>query len=170
MAEQPKQNSPIDQVVPGPQPYPPLSPITKIFASALYSGYAPIAPGSVGTLVGLLMYLIPGFEQAYILLPACAVVFVLGTLAAGRMERHYGHDPAAVTIDEVLGMWVSLLFLPKSPFVVAAAFLLFRALDVLKPWPARLFDRMQGGWSIMADDVVAGIYANLVIQAAARIL
>ena len=170
MAEQLNQNSPHEDGAAHTQPPSPISPFIKIFASALYSGYAPAASGTVGSLVGLLFYCIPSFEHPFFLTFACSVIFVLGGLAAGKMEEYYGHDPSAVTIDEVLGMWVSLLFLPKTLFIMIAAFILFRAFDVFKPWPARVFDKMHGGWNIMLDDVVAGVYANIVIQAVIRIL
>lgn len=146
-----------------------ISPIVKAFASGLYSGYAPFASGTVGSLVGVLIYLFPHFSDAPVLLTASCLVFVLGSLAAGRMEAAYGQDPSQVTIDEVLGMWISLFFLPKSVPVIAAAFFLFRLFDVFKPWPARVFDRRHGGWNIMLDDVVAGIYANIVLHIAVRI-
>ncbi len=164
MHEAPKQNNPAEQAVVSPQPPPTISPLIKIFASGLYSGYAPFASGTVGTFVGLMVYLIPSFDQTAVLLPASIVVFILGSLAAGQMEKAYGHDPSVVTIDEVLGIWISLLFLPKSLFIIVCAFFLFRMFDVFKPWPARVFDKMQGGWNIMLDDVVAGIYTNLVLQ------
>ncbi len=104
-----------------------------------------------------------GISLAFILL-------LLGGFAAGKVETSYGHDPSIVTIDEVLGMWVSLLFLPKSLLLAVGAFIIFRLLDVVKPWPARFFDRKHGGWNIMLDDVVAGIYTNLLLQFAVRIL
>ena len=170
MLELPKQNNPINEIVLDPPSSPTVSPLTKIFASALYSGYAPVASGTIGSLVGLVLYSIPTFESNYIFFPACILVFFLGGFAAGKMELIYGHDPSSVTIDEVLGMWVSLLFLPKSLLIAAGAFLIFRLLDVMKPWPARMFDRKHGGWNIMLDDVVAGVYTNLVLQLAVRIL
>jgi len=169
MREPPKQNNPTKEIVLDPPSSPTVSPLVKIFASALYSGYAPVASGTVGSLVGFFLYFVPGFESTLVLLPACVLVFLIGGFAAGKMELIYGHDPSMVTIDEVLGMWVSLLFLPKSLFIACGAFFIFRLLDVLKPWPARLFDRKHGGWNIMLDDVVAGIYTNLVLQLAIRI-
>ena len=170
MAEPLKQDSPTEKRdVDSHLPAVP-SPITKIFATGLFSGYMPVASGTFGALVGLLFYLIPSFERPEIILPSSFFVFVVGSLAAGQMEKIYGHDPSIVTIDEVLGMWVSLLFLPKSFLVIVGAFFLFRAFDILKPWPARFFDRMHGGWNIMLDDVVAGLYANLLLQVAIRIL
>jgi phosphatidylglycerophosphatase A len=169
MTEPPKQDSPTEVRLSASQSLPPVSPLLKVFASGLYSGYAPIASGTVGTLVGILVYLIPSFSETFIIVPACVVVFILGSLAAERMEKTYGHDPSIVTIDEVLGIWISLLLLQKSFVIIAAAFFLFRAFDIFKPWPARVFDRKQGGWNIMLDDVVAGLYTNIVLQIAVRI-
>jgi phosphatidylglycerophosphatase A len=114
--------------------------------------------------VGLAFYLIPGFENIYVLVPACLLVLWLGIRASAAMERVYGHDPAEVTIDEVLGMWVSLLFLPKSIPIAGFAFFLFRLLDIVKPFPARRFDNRKGGVGIMFDDVISGIYTNIVLQ------
>jgi phosphatidylglycerophosphatase A len=170
MREPPKQNNPIKEIVLDPPSSPTVSPLIKIFASAFYSGYAPVASGTVGSLVGLILYFIPKFESNYVLLPACVLVFLFGGFAAGKMEMFYGHDPSSVTIDEVLGMWISLLFLPKSLLLAGGAFMIFRLLDVVKPWPARFFDRKHGGWNIMLDDVAAGIYTNLVLQLAVRVL
>ncbi|MBM4159876.1 MAG: phosphatidylglycerophosphatase A [Ignavibacteria bacterium] len=138
--------------------------LTKAFGSAFFSGYSPAASGTVGTAVGLAIYFIPGFEQVFIILPACLIVFLLGIRAAGSMERAYGHDPGEVTIDEVLGMWISLLFLPKSLLIAFVAFFLFRILDIVKPFPARRFDDKKGGLGIMADDVICGIYTNIILQ------
>ena len=82
------------------------------------------------------------------------------------MEQRYGHDPAEVTIDEVVGMWISLFLLPKKIFIVIAAFFVFRFFDIIKPFPARKFDKMHGGFGIMMDDVIAGIYTNIILQIA----
>ena len=103
MTEPPKQDSPTKASPSESQSPQAISPLIKIFASGLFSGYAPFASGTVGTFVGILVYLIPSFAQTTILLPACAIVFVLGSLAAEKMEKAYGHDPSIVTIDEVSG-------------------------------------------------------------------
>ena len=163
-------DSPTNSVTAGSSSPAAISPIVKAFASALYSGYSPFASGTVGSLVGIVIYLLPYFSETPVLLTASLIVFVLGSLAAGKMEAAYGQDPSQVTIDEVLGMWISLFFLPKSVLVIVAAFFLFRLFDVFKPWPARVFDRRHGGWNIMLDDVVAGMYTNIVLQIAVRIL
>ena len=138
--------------------------LVKLFASGLFAGYSPVATGTVGSAVGLLVYFIPGFEHPFVIMPACFLVLLLGIKSADMMETVYGHDPAEVTIDEVLGMWVSLLFLPKTLLVAGVAFFLFRIMDIIKPFPAKKFDAQRGGFGIMFDDVVAGTYANLLTQ------
>jgi phosphatidylglycerophosphatase A len=143
---------------------PPPSFLTKIIASALFSGYSPLASGTVGSFVGLAIYAIPGFEQATILLATSVVVFIVGIRTATVMENYYGHDPAQVTIDEVLGMWLSLALLPKSVLVALVGFFVFRILDILKPFPAKRFDRMTGGFGIMMDDVIVAVYTNLILH------
>jgi phosphatidylglycerophosphatase A len=139
---------------------------TKLFASALFSGYSPIASGTMGSAVALAFYFIPGFESIAIIGTSILIVFTFGIKAATIMERRYGHDPAEVTIDEVVGMWISLFLLPKKILVALAAFVLFRLLDIIKPPISRHFDRMHGGVGIMMDDVIAGIYANVLLQIA----
>jgi len=142
---------------------------TKLFASALFSGYSPVASGTVGSAVALAFYFIPGFESLVFIAPSIFIVFVFGMHASVRMEQRYGHDPAEVTIDEVVGMWISLFLLPKKIFIALTAFILFRFFDIIKPFPAHKFDTMHGGFGIMMDDVVAGIYANIILQFALHI-
>ncbi len=136
----------------------------KAFASGLFSGYSPVASGTVGSLVGLAIYSIPGFEQPYYIMPACVLIFLAGIKASDIMEAYYGHDPAEVTIDEVLGMWFTLFLLPKSIVVAIAGFFIFRILDIVKPFPARKFDEAKGGFGIMMDDVICAFYSNLILQ------
>lgn len=138
--------------------------LVKAFASGLFSGYSPFASGTVGSLVGLAFYLIPGFEHPYIIMPASFFVFLAGIKAAQSMEEFYGHDPAEVTIDEVLGMWMSLWLLPKSLAIASVGFLLFRFFDVIKPFPAKRFDALKGGAGIMLDDLVAAAYTNIALH------
>ncbi|MEE9225405.1 MAG: phosphatidylglycerophosphatase A [Bacteroidota bacterium] len=136
----------------------------RLFTTGLYTGYAPFAPGSVGSLLGILIYFVPGFDQPYVILPAVAVIFFLGVHGVSKMERVYGRDPRIVVIDEIVGLWISLALLPKHPGVVALAFFLFRLLDTVKPYPARQSERLRGGWGIMIDDVIAGVYTNLLLR------
>ena len=96
-------------------------------------------------------------------------VFFASVAASTRLARNLGKkDPGVVVVDEVVGQWVTLLFLPFTPAVAVAGFLLFRVLDVFKPWPARQLESLPDGWGIMSDDVMAGIYANLLLHAGLR--
>jgi phosphatidylglycerophosphatase A len=136
-----------------------------IVATGFLSGHAPFAPGTAGSAVGLLLFL----PLAGLTLPLqfgiCGAVFFLGVFAAARVARRVGlEDPGIVVVDEVLGMWLSLLGLPLTPVVAIVGFLLFRVLDVVKPYPAADLEHLSGGWGIMADDVAAGLYANLLLR------
>ncbi len=135
--------------------------LVKLFATGLFSGYSPFASGTAGSLVAIALYWIPGFESLMVIGLVTISAFVLGIPAAGIMERRYGHDPSQVTVDELVGMWISLILLPKTLIAAVSAFFFFRIFDIAKPFPARRFDNIHGGFGIMMDDVVAGIYANL---------
>ncbi|MCL4511584.1 MAG: phosphatidylglycerophosphatase A [Bacteroidetes bacterium] len=138
--------------------------LDKLVSTGLGSGLSPVAPGTAGTVVGLLIYFIHGFEKFYVIVPAILVFFVWGTYAAGRMEKVYGHDPSRVVIDEIVAMWISLVFLPKQLILAAIGFFIFRMLDIFKPYPASYFDKKNGGIYIMLDDVVCGVYTNVILQ------
>jgi len=137
---------------------------TKLIATGFYSGYSPIAPGTAGSVVGILFFLIPGFESLIPLSISITIVFFIGVLTSNRMEKILGEDPSQVVIDEIVGMWISVLFLPKGLIVAFMAFIFFRIFDIVKPQPARYMEKFQHGWGIMLDDVIAGIYANLTTQ------
>ena len=147
----------------------------RIFVLALAtgggSGYSPVASGTVGSAVGVALWL--GLSRlspaAYAL--ACASVIAVGIWAAGRAEQLLGgHDDGRITIDEIAGMLVSLAWLPARPEVAGVGFLLFRLFDIWKPFPARQAERLPGGLGVMADDLVAGAYANLGGQLVWRLL
>jgi phosphatidylglycerophosphatase A len=94
-------------------------------------------------------------------------VSIAGTLAASRVAARVGKkDPGLVVVDEVAGQWVTLIALPFTPTTALVGFLLFRVMDIVKPWPARALERLPGGLGIMADDLAAGIYAHLGLRAA----
>jgi phosphatidylglycerophosphatase A len=134
-------------------------------ATAGGSGYVPGAPGTAGSAVGLLLYLpLAALPPAGYLL-AVAGVAGLGVWAADRAGPLFGSkDDRRITVDEVAGMLLALALLPPRIDVAAAAFLLFRLLDVTKPPPARAAESLPGGVGVVADDLVAGLYANLIGQ------
>ncbi len=127
------------------------------------AGLAPVAPGTVGSVVAaLLLWLIP-FSRPGLLLFLVAVT-AAGIWAAPRAERLLGaKDPGAIVIDEVAGLTLGLLVAPRTLPVVVVAFLLFRILDVVKPFPARAAERLPGGLGVVMDDLVAGLYTLLVL-------
>jgi phosphatidylglycerophosphatase A len=140
-----------------------------LVATALGAGYSPIAPGTAGSLVGLALFW-PASGLAWpFQLAALAAVFLLGVRCSTAVAAQVGRkDPGLVVVDEVAGMWTTLLWVPFNPATVALAFVAFRAMDVLKPWPARQLEALPGGWGIMSDDLMAGVYANLLVQALLR--
>ena len=135
-------------------------------ATSLGVGYIPIAPGTFGSAAGLVLWaLLPG--SPVVALAVTVVVFVLGVWAASVVERRSGRtDPGIVVIDEVLGMLVTLLFNPVGWGGAVLGFLLFRVFDVIKPYPANRLEHLHGGLGIMADDAMAGVYANIVLRLA----
>ena len=137
----------------------------RLLATAGGSGHAPVAPGTAGSAVGLALFWPLASLPLAAQLAACVVLFVLGAFASTYVARSTGRkDPGLVVVDEVVGMWVTLVGLPFVPFTAAVGFVLFRVMDVVKPWPARDLERLSGGWGIMADDVAAGVYAHLLLR------
>ena len=134
------------------------------------SGLSPLAPGTAGSLAALAIYLllpIPGNSPWFFLL--ILIGFPLGIWATGRLVTEEEKDPGRAVWDEFIGLWVTCLFLPKTWPWMAAAFLLFRALDIAKPWPARRAEALPGGLGIMVDDLLVGIYGAAILNGA-RIL
>jgi phosphatidylglycerophosphatase A len=136
----------------------------KLLGSGFYTGYIPFASGTFGSLAALFIYYIPGFEKTFILIPAIIIFIFYGIYVGSKFEKLYGKDPAQCTIDEVVGMWITLLFLPKKIIFSLIAFLIWRVFDIIKPYPARQLESLNGGLGIMSDDIVAGIYSLIVVR------
>ncbi len=135
-------------------------------ASAAYVGFAPAVPGTFGSLAGaLIFWVLRSTGVLWIDAVAALLALAIGTWAAHVTERALGRtDPGIVVIDEVLGMLATLAFLPASLPTTLAGFLLFRVFDIAKPFPAATLERVPGGYGIMLDDLMAGIYANLALR------
>ena len=135
-------------------------------ATGLYSGYLPKAPGTWGSVVGLILYFFLHTLPLPAYLTTVGVLLIVGTFAAGSAEKIMDRkDPGQVVIDEIVGMLITLTAAPVQPLVWLLGFGLFRFFDIVKPFPIRWIDkRIQGGVGIMMDDVVAGIYGFLVLQ------
>lgn len=138
-------------------------------ASGMGSGFSPWAPGTAGSLLAVIVWWLA--PQGWrVRGPMLLASLVLGVWSATEAERRWGHDNGKIVIDEIAGMWISLLFLPKIWAVFLLSFLLFRAMDIVKPLGARQIQKLPGGWGVVADDVLAGIYANLLGQVAVMAL
>ena len=145
--------------------------IAIFIAQGAYSGRAPIAPGTAGTSVGVLLYLLIKDLGPIGYVAVCAAVIAIGTWAAGRVDLMLGtKDNSTIVIDEIAGFFIALFFIPFSWGNVVAGFLFFRAFDIVKPWPLRRFERISGGPGVMLDDLGAGVYTNIVLQVAGLIL
>jgi phosphatidylglycerophosphatase A len=143
-----------------------------LIATGLYSGYLPKAPGTWGSLVGLLLFLLLHNLSLPVYLAVVAGLFIVGSFAAGETEKILDNrDPGIVVIDEIVGILVGLTAIPATPLTLALGFILFRFFDIAKPFPIRLVDqRFHGGLGIMLDDVLAGIYTLAALQIATRII
>jgi phosphatidylglycerophosphatase A len=133
-----------------------------------YVGYAPFAPGTVGSAAGLAVYtLVVWTGSPLVEAAAIGVLFAAGVWAGTTAERYFGAiDPGPIVIDEVVGMLITLAFIPVGWTAALAGFVLFRVFDVIKPFPAARFERLHGGFGVMADDAMAAVYANLALRAA----
>jgi phosphatidylglycerophosphatase A len=139
--------------------------------TAFGAGYAPIAPGTAGSAVGVAVYLLTMHwslvEQAALM----GAVTGVGIWASGIAAEHFGRkDPSYVVIDEVAGQLVTLFATGAGLWGAVAGFLLFRVADIIKPWPARRLEGLPGGLGIVADDIMAAVYANIALQILMRLL
>lgn len=131
-------------------------------AAGLGTGYAPFASGSVGSIPPwLIAYFLLGDNQlAFVIVTA--ITTIASVWLAGEGEKYFGHDSKKIVIDEWAGMFITLLLVPFSLTNYLIAFVVFRALDVIKIFPARQAEKLPGGWGVTMDDVVAGIQSNIV--------
>jgi phosphatidylglycerophosphatase A len=142
-----------------------LDRFATLVATAGYVGFVPIAPGTFGSLVGLLLYvLVRRADSLVVEAVVLLVALAAGIWSAGRVERVMGKDPGAVVIDEVVGMLLTVAFLNVTAAGAMVGFFLFRWLDVWKPYPAGRLEHLHGGSGIMLDDVMAGLYSNLALR------
>lgn len=135
-------------------------------ATCGYLGHVPVAPGTFGSAAGLVVfYAVRSTGSTVIELSVIFLLFAIGIWAGTVAERHYGGvDPAPVVLDEVVGMLITLAFLPVSAAGAIVGFFVFRVLDVVKPWPSARFERLPGGLGVMADDGMAALYGNLAMR------
>lgn len=135
-------------------------------AIGLGSGAAPKAPGTFGTLAAIPLYLLLVQASLPVYLLLVVVAFGIGIYLCGKTAADWGeHDHGAIVWDEFVGFWITMIAVPLTWYWIVAGFLLFRLFDIWKPWPIRVLDKqVHGGMGIMIDDVLAGIYALVVLH------
>ncbi|MBU0503103.1 MAG: phosphatidylglycerophosphatase A [Candidatus Omnitrophota bacterium] len=142
--------------------------LSEIITTFFFIGYIPVISGTFASLIAVAIYFV---LEAYPfgLAIVTLTVLILGFLFCGRAEKALAKkDPSCIVIDEVSGMLLSLAFLPYNWGMVLAAFILFRALDIFKPFPISKFQKMNGSLGIMGDDILAGIFTNIILQIVLR--
>ena len=140
--------------------------LALLLATCGYVGFMPLAPGTFGSAAGVaLFYLARAAGAAWVEGALIVVLFAAGVWAASSAEQQLGGtDPGPVVVDEVVGMLITLAWIPVTPFGALVGFLLFRVLDVVKPWPSRQLESLHGGLGIMADDAMAAVYGQLIMR------
>lgn len=139
----------------------------KLIATGIGTGYCPIIPGTIGSLLGVVIF----FLLLKLKLPPAGwtllliILFFTGVAAAGRAEKLFSKkDCREIVIDEIAACILFLLFIPHTKWYIISAFIIFRVLDVAKPFPINDSQRLPGGWGIMVDDLIAGIYTALIVN------
>ncbi len=142
-----------------------MNPVVKCLSSFFYLGYAPKIPGFFGSLGGLLFYFM--VKHNFVLYIGTLIVLtVLAFFVINKAEQIYGgKDAKHIVIDEAVGMMLALFLVPSKPLAIFLAFIFFRFFDVLKPFPIKWAEKQSSPLGVMLDDVIAGVYANLSVQA-----
>ena len=132
------------------------------------SGLSPFAPGTCGTLVAIPLYLLLAQLPLWYYLATVAVAFAIGVYLCGYTSTTLGeHDHSGIVWDEFVGFWITMIAVPANWQWILAGFVLFRLFDIVKPWPVKVADaKMKGGFGIMFDDLLAALYAVIVLQIA----
>ena len=142
--------------------------IIKMLSTWFYVGNFPVAPGTAASAVGAIIAIICS-SNIFFYLCVILIVTILGFMVSGRMEKILNQeDPGCIVIDEVAGIMIAFFLLPMTPVVIVTAFFLFRAFDMFKIYPVNKFEQLESSTGVMMDDIIAGIYTNIVMQFAIR--
>ena len=138
--------------------------LSKIIASVGGIGFIRKGGGTVAALLYcIIWFLMPGFSSV-LQMALLILVLITGVWSSAMVEKLWGHDSSRIVIDEVAGMMIALLFVPVKIEYVIASLILFRFFDILKPLGIKRMEKLPSGWGVMADDVLSGIYAFVVMQ------
>ncbi len=151
-----------------------MTKLHKIIATGLGTGYAPVAPGTAGSVLGIVLLYIfnkwldnagyPMETITLINLVAIVLVLLIGVYSIKKVHSIWKHDASEIVIDEIVGVWIAALAMPITFNYYLYGLILFRFFDIVKPFFIRRLDKKQSDWSVMLDDVLAGIYGLIVIQ------
>ena len=143
--------------------------LIKAVTSFFYLGHSPLMPGTVGSMGGLVIYFIVR-ENLPLYIFSTIFLFMLGMIFSAEAEKIYKRkDAKMIVIDEACGMMLSLLLVPYNIWLVISGFILFRLLDITKPFPAKRIEKASGAFGIMFDDIIVAVYTNIILQLAASI-
>ena len=138
--------------------------LTRVIATGCYTGYVPKAPGSAGSaLAVLIIWAMPPVAPLYYL-TVTVLLIPVGIWAAGQAEKEFGHDAGPIVIDEMIGVFITCALVPHTPLVLGLGFVLFRFLDIAKPFPVNRSQNLPGGLGVVVDDILAAVYAHLVLR------
>jgi phosphatidylglycerophosphatase A len=144
--------------------------ISRILATGIFVGYVPVAPGTFGSVLAVLLYWLLPYSESPFMVPVIVLLFFAGVWASGRMEISSGiKDDQSIVIDEIVGQLITLTALEKSLKWLAIGLIIFRLFDILKPFPVKQAEKLPRGWGVMMDDVAAGLY-GLITMAVIRFL
>ncbi|MGQ9646475.1 MAG: phosphatidylglycerophosphatase A family protein [Thermodesulfobacteriota bacterium] len=139
--------------------------IILLLASGCGAGYVPAAPGTAGTAFAIPIFLVLSLISSPLHELTILAFFFFASWISGEAERFWGRrDHPKIVIDEIMGYLVTMLWVPKTTLFIILGFFLFRFFDVVKPPPIRLLEKVKGGYGVVLDDVLAGVYANVVLQ------
>ena len=149
----------------------------SVIISTLFGvGYFPKIPGTSGTLLAAFVYfLLPGnffgsLKNNLVFLTCVLILSLISVVLISKAEKKLGNDDNKIVLDEFLGYFMAVLFLPKTLIIAVVAFILFRFFDIFKPEPINILQNLPAGWGVMADDIMAGIYSNISLQLLTRII
>jgi phosphatidylglycerophosphatase A len=142
-----------------------LSRFVLLLASGFGAGYSPVLPGTMGALVGIPVFLILSSIPSPVYEITIVAFFFLAVWIAGIAQEYWGKkDDQRIVIDEIVGFLVTLLWIPSTLFTLICGFILFRLFDITKPFPVRRLEKVKGGYGVVLDDVMAGVYANIALH------
>ncbi len=135
------------------------------WATGFGAGYSPIAPGTLGTLLAIPIYFFLSEISFPLYQLTLLAFFFLSCWISGQAQQYFGKtDDQRIVIDEMMGFFITMLWVTKTPFFILVGFILFRFFDILKPFPIRRLEKVRGGFGVVLDDVMAGIFANVILR------